>query len=249
MLRKNFALFALFVLSLVTLASCAFKAAPAETTAFLDGPQELDKDSERYPFHEVWISESYLKRRAHYDKLILKPVNLEFLFKTEDWKHVEVFSNDDIKEEATKLGGYLLEAFNRAFDSEENTRYRLVDVPDSKTLALEVAIVELVPTDVVRNAAGNVIGFLVPGGGLVSAGSGGVIATEGIMTDALTGEVLAKFKDRESAKIRPVDVAGLSAFSFARETIDDWAYQSMKLFNTPVNKNVSDSSAVTLAPW
>ena len=238
-----------FVFVVLTLTSCAFKAEPAPATQFLAGPEKLEQHRERYPFHEIWVSDEYKENKSQYTKFMIRDVDLDHLMTTGDWKHINVYSEDEMKVKAKELAEYMKESFPEAFSDDYNTMMEYVEKPDENTLVLDVAIVELVPTDVVRNAAGNVVGFFVPGGGLVSAGAGGSIATEGKMYDGETGELLAKFKDRESAKIRPVDLEGLSPFAFAREAIDDWADQTMRLLNTPMEEKVSDVSAVSLAPW
>ena len=103
--------------------------------------------------------------------------------------------------------------------------------------------------DVVRNAAGTVVGMLVPGGGLVSTGAGGSIAIEGRFVAYDTGEALAKFKDREKPKITPVDLGGLTPFQHAKTSIDDWSEQIREIVSHPRGTPVADSSPFTLSPW
>lgn len=234
---------------LLCLSGCLFKADPIPATPFLAGPEKLELHRERFPFHEVWISPEYVKERNRFDSIVVPPVHLEFLLTTGDWEHIKVLSDEQIREEAQELGDYLHESFREAFLSAENNRIALVEEPGFNTLLLEIAIVELIPTDVARSAAGDVVGFLVPGGGLVAAGAGGSIAVEAKLRDARTGKLLGKFKDHEQAKIRPIDLEGLTPYGFAEEAIDEWAYQTMLLFNTPPTQQIEDSSAVSLSPW
>ena len=202
----------------------------------------------RYPFHRVWISKKLLSNREHYTKLVLPPVSLGYLLTTSDDTHIKILSEKQVKKDAEKLARYFNKAFVREF-SKPDSRVVIVAEPDENSFILEVAIVELVPTDLVRNVAGNIAGALFPGGSLLSVGAGGVIAVEGKLRDAKTRDILAEFQDREMAKLRPVDIQGLTAYGFAREAIDDWAAQSRELLNTPVSQKVADSSGIDVVPW
>lgn len=239
---RSFVCTLLFVSFLLT--GCSYmKAGPAADSGFLRSPELMKKD-DRIPFHAVW-------EKAHidgdyYDSLFVAPVNTRYLSTISDWSHIQVLSRDEILEEANELASYFRQQLK---DHLRNKKAVVVERPRAGTVTLEIAIVELVPTDVVRNATSKVVGIFVPGSGLVSTGAGGSIAIEGRYVDFETGEILARFKDREKAKIAPVDLAGLTAFRHARSSIDDWVEQTTEIILSPKGTAVSDSSPFTFSPW
>ena len=231
----------------ITLLFCtgcsALKASPAPDSGFIDNPELLTEEKD-LPYHGVWRKKDI--DRDDYDTLHVAPVNIEYLEKTSDWSIIKALSREEILQEAEELAVYFREQLQ---DELKEAEVDLVAEPDDRSVVLEVAIVELVPTNVVRSAAGNVAGIFVPGGGILSAGTGGSIAIEGKYFEAQSGEELALFKDREQAKIAPLDLAGLTAFQHARNSIDDWIEQIVKIITSPRGTPVRDSSPFRLSPW
>lgn len=239
--------FGFLMLSLVVVCSCsAFKASPAKDSGFLATPERLAKD-ERFPFHAWWVKPGAAKSSG--GKLYVAPIDTSYLNKVSDWSHIEVLTEDEIIAEARKLGNHFRKRMVEQFQEKEDGRFKIVSTKEESDGVLEVAIVELVPTDVVRNATGKVLGFLVPGGGLVSSGAAGTIAIEGRFIDMKKNEVVAEFKDRETGKYALVDLAGLTAFRQAEQAVEDWASQIVEILHSPKGATVADSSPFTLLPW
>ena len=218
----------------------------APDSGFLEGPEKM---REGEAISARWSSDYYRQHKSEYKKIYVAPVSTAYLEKTGDWKHIQVSSEVEIKQDAREMADYMEEQFKKAIREGKAEKFSLADRPGPNTITMELAIVELVPTDVARNAAGQVVGFFVPGGGLVSAGAGGSIAMEGRTKDSQSGQMLSMVKDRRVDKIAPIDVAGLTPYRNAKKNIDDWVDGFVDSFNTPVDEKVHINSGVTLSPW
>jgi len=124
----------------------------------------------------------------------------------------------------------------------------------SKTLILELAVTELVPSKAVLGVLGiaafavtPVVG--VPVGAAAAMANDGWIAVEGRVRDGATQRVVAMFADREKAKTRILDLQAVTWYGHAYEIIEDWSGQLVQLANTPKDVQVEDSAAFTLMPW
>lgn len=126
--------------------------------------------------------------------------------------------------------------------------FQLVEDNSAATSTLELAIVEVRPTDVARNVMGVALGAIVPGGGLVSARSSGSIAIEGIVRENQSHVPLLIFADRERGRTAPFSFNDFTLYSHARAAIDDWAEQIAEVLTAPSGTRIADSSAVTLLP-
>ena len=113
---------------------------------------------------------------------------------------------------------------------------------------IELALVQVSSTDVVRNVLGTALGAVMPGGGLIAIRSSGSTAIEGVVRDGATSEPLFIFADRERGKTSPFSFNDFTRYSHARAAMDDWAEQIVKACELPVGAPLSDSSAITLLP-
>ncbi|MEZ4753363.1 MAG: DUF3313 family protein [Bdellovibrionota bacterium] len=130
-------------------------------------------------------------------------------------------------------------------DAYPNRTFQLTEEPGSDTFVLELAIADVEPTNPVLNATSTVLGFVVPGGGLLSHVHSGSIAIEGIIRDGATGDILVEFKDRESDKNSAFSVKDYQRYGHAREAIEDWSDQLAEIFSTPLDHTVEDSVPFT----
>jgi hypothetical protein len=219
--------------------------APADS-GFLEHPGKMA--TAKY-ISARWVSEKYIAKKDDYTKIIVRPIITEYLIKTSDWKHIKVKSEDRIRLDAKELAKSMEDQLREGFQSGKAKKLTLVDSPDANTLVLEIALVELVPTDVVRTAAGDVAGFFVPGGGLASTGAGGSIAVEVRMRDAQTKEILAMAKDRRVDKISALDLINLTPYGHAKRNIEDWVEALIDWFNIPPEEEVELASRLTLVAW
>jgi hypothetical protein len=236
----------LFAVSLFVSGCTLLKASPAADSGFLSSPERLQRN-ERFPFHAWWVKPGVVKGKG--GKIHVAPVDTEYLAKVSDWSHLQVLEEQEIIHKAQELGNYFRERLGEEFRRREQGRFQLAQTQEESEGVLELAITELVPTDFARNAAGSVLGFFVPGGGIVSTGSAGSIAIEGRFRETRSGEVLAEFKDRETGRIAPVSFAGLTPFRHSQQAIEDWAEQIVEILESPDGAEVADSSPFTLLPW
>jgi hypothetical protein len=246
-------------LSLILAVGCALadsmlKAGPAPNSAFLNEnePDRLAEHRERFPFNRAWVEEGF--RIDDYDSVVVAPVNTDYARDRSTWARMNVreFSvDDDLAEIGEEFQKDVIDAFH---DAPEN-RLAVVDAPgNAKTLVLELAITELVPSKaflatigLASWAAPLVIG--IPVGTAAAFAQTGWMAFEGRVRAAKDGRVVIMFADREQAKTRVIDAKALTWYSHARESMGDWAHQLVELANTPRGFEVEDSSSFELLPW
>jgi hypothetical protein len=238
---------AVCLLLLALLSGCShLKAEPAEDAGFLESPERMATAEH---INARWVSEEYVAGKAGYTRIVVRPVSIDYLKKTADWTHVEILSEEQIRKDARELADYMEAELKAAFRRGDARALTLTDSSGPGTLLVEIAIVELVPTDVVSNAAGHVAGHLVPGGSAVSAFAAGSIAVEVRIRDSETSEVLGMAKDRRVDKISAVNVAGLTPYRHAIENIDDWVEALVAWFNLPPEEEVEVAHPITLLAW
>ena len=77
----------------------------------------------------------------------------------------------------------------------------------------------------------------------------GYVAIEGRVRDGETGEIVVMFADRETAKMRILDIQSLHWYGHAFEIFDEWAAQLVEVANRPLEPGIADSAVFTLYPW
>ena len=225
----------------------ALKAAPAADSGFLPEPARLTRDLSNYPYNRAWEAPE-LVSTGEPIALYIAPVNLSRL-KSNSWYYRNKGeAAEAIRKDAEKIARYLETAFRSRLAKEQSGRFHLTDSEPADGAVLEIAIVELTPTDVGRNLLGDVASAFVPGAGLLSLGDRGAIAIEGVVRRTADGKELFMFADREKGKMAPLNLNDFGFFSNARVAIDDWAKQFAKLGGTFGPVHVADTSAVTLWP-
>jgi len=233
------------------LAGCQnMKAESAPASGFLQEPQKMTEQRQRFPFHSAWVKPG--TDRADYATVYFAPVNTAYLMANSGWDDVNTESAAEVRQRARELAIFMERTFRAAVRNNADVPLVLVDAPRAGTLSVEMAIVELVPS---KRALG-ALGLLGPLGkvpALLSVGSKvagkGSIAVEARVRDGGTGEVIAQFADREEAKTAPIDVQAVSLYGFAEGIIEDWADQFIELVTTPVSHQVEDSPPLRLSPW
>lgn len=146
-----------------------------------------------------------------------------------------------------KLAEYARSKLEKAF-SKRQQNFRVVTERPAHGRVVELSVVELTGTEVVRNVLGTVAGALVPGGSLFAARSSGTIGVEGVVREADTGKPLFVFSDRERGKTAPFSFNDFRQLSHARAAIDDWSEQLVASCSAAPGSRIADSSPVTLIP-
>ena len=127
--------------------------------------------------------------------------------------------------------------------------HEVVNSPKHRTMILEMALVELVPTKAFMRSVMDVFGLLIPGAQVLGLTGSGSVAIEGRIRDADTGEVIFKFADRQQDKTAIISAQDFTWHGHAKEIIDDWAKEFVELYDTPSSHMVAMSSHFTLKPW
>ena len=220
---------------------------PAPDAGFIQDPERETKRAD-LPFQKVWV-ESGVDLK-HYRELIVAPVNTQHMLKM-DWLHKMSSAewlggvNADIKE----LARYFRDQVVKDFQQDPNHRFQVIDEAGQRrqpTLRLELALVEIDPSEPVLHA----LGWLEPGGGTAA----GIInqrraAFEARLRDMQTAEVIATFADRDMQDVGPLDLTRLTWYGPAKGIMDRWAHQFVQVANRKPGEIVTDSVPFTLRPF
>ena len=227
------------------------KTAPAPDAGFLEGPEKMAPQTERFPFDRAWVKPDVQKE--NYDYMVIAPVNTEYLMENTGWKAANP-GNIELENSARELALYTEEQFREAFEKDERLGLQLTSQPGPRTIVLELAIVELVPSKAAFGALRLAAPFMGPAGIAVGAGSAAAggrpsVAIEGRVKDGTTGETLFMFADRQEAQMRVIDLKAVSWWGHGKEIIRYWAEECVELAKTPKDYQVKDRSSFTLKPW
>lgn len=224
--------------------SSGLKAKTLPTSAFLDKGAALRPHRARAPFNGYWESPKFEAVRGNYRGINISPVITQYL-RAVDRPLVTVMEGPKAKDRpVAQTAEIVRNEFGAAFRNAPGGRYQLVGGKGTGVLVLELALVEMNPTNVV----GNMVRYGAPGGSAVAPATKGNCALEGKLRDSMTGEVLMEFADNEQDKFSVVSLRDLSSYGHARTAIKDWARQFAELMRTPATHKVEDSSTVTLNP-
>ncbi len=225
-------------LAVITAAMCILtgcKAGPAPPAGFIQNHQIMTEDG-KSPFHRVWYDPN--ANWDYYTQIFVAPVNKDYLIKAHWWESMTFAVNR--QKDSQQIADYMWTKVCGAFDSDPDKRFEPTYTRGPRTLVLEMALVQLVPTKVWLNAVGMVFAVTV---------DHGTVAMEARIRDGATGKVIATLADREHGKSSLVSVANLTWYSHAKYIIDDWAEQMVEAIKTGGSEYVKDSPAFTLQPW
>lgn len=113
-------------------------------------------------------------------------------------------------------------------------------------LSLELALIEIDPSQPVLQAAG----WLVPGGTVAA----GVVnqrraVFEGRLRDLQRGVVVTTFADRNIQDVGPIDMTRYTWYGLARTIMDNWANLFVQVANRNPGQVITDPVAFTLRPF
>ena len=232
-------------LSLMITGCAALKAAPSTGAGFVPMAQMAPRAD--LPFQKVWFKAGVDFTR--YKSIYIAPVNTGFLMQSNWWQ--QNFRQGQMQEDLALMAQYMRDEFKTAFANDPLHRFRVVEAPEADSLTFELALTELVPS----NVALSVLEYAPYGGGTAvrimerATGAESTVAFEAKMKDSATGEVLAMFADRQVKKIRIIDFKAFTWYAHGREIIREWAEQFVNLANRRPGEVIEGSSAFTLIPW
>jgi hypothetical protein len=231
--------------SLMVSGCAALKAAPSTGAGFV--PVEQMAPREDLPFQKVWFKKDVDFKR--YKSIYIPPVNTKYLLESNWWQ--QNFRQGQMQEDLAMMAQYMRDEFKTAFANDPSRRYQVVESPQKDSLTLELALTELVPS----NVALSVLEYAPYGGGTAvrimerATGAESTVAFEAKMKDASTGDVLAMFADRQVKKIRIIDFKAFTWYAHGREIIREWAEQFVKLANQKPGEVIEGTPSFTLKPW
>jgi hypothetical protein len=234
-MKTNSLIIYLTVLIVVMVILVGCKATPAPPAGFIQN-HEIMVEDQKSPFHRVWYDRD--ADWEGYTQILVAAVNTDYLPKADWWEGITLAV--DRQKDSQQIANYMQTKVAEAFESDPNERFHLVDSTGPRTLVLEMALVQLVPTKVWLNAAGMIFAVTI---------DHGTVAMEARVCDGATGNVIATFADREHGKSSLVSVANLMWYSHAEHIIDDWAAQMVQVIKTSGTEHIEDSPAFTLQPW
>ncbi len=233
--------------------SMGCKAKPAPDSGFLE-KADLMSEVKRAPFDRSYWDPQYDPNK--YTELLVAPVNMNYVMAQNLWEKANFANlNPGVKDDLKNVGEYVQVSFVTAAEKDPKKHFKTVSAAGPKTLILETAVVQLVPSKAALNAVGYVFweatAATVAGQTATqSEDSGkGVIAIEGRLRDGATGKVVAMFADRERPKEAIINFKALTWWEPVKSVIDDWSSQFVELSNVPKDKVVQRSSPFGLLIW
>ena len=225
--------------------SSGLKAKTVPASAFLANAGQMRPHRERAPFNGVWVSPKFEAVRGNYRGIYIAPVTTQYL-RAVNRPLVTVMEGPKAKDRpAAQTAEILRNEFLAAFRNAPGGRYAVAQGKGARVLTLELALVEMNPTNVV----GNAVKYGAPGGAAMAPVTKGNIAIEGKLRDSNSGEVLFAFADNEQDKFGLISLRDFSSYGHARSAIKDWAKQFAELLRTPASHKVEDSSTISLNPF
>ena len=218
------------------------KADPAAPSPFVEHPKALAHDTQ-VPFNKIYRNPSpqAWARARGFNKIVIMPVNIRY------FQGSKGATTQEQLQRARVMAEYMHTSLEKSFAKE--SKYQVVSHPGRKTLVLEVALVQLYPTNVPINVVATGAGAVVPGATFVgSIFSRGHLAMEGKLRNGENGELLEEFTDREHDKGSLFSFRDFSAYAHSRRAADDWAKELAELSRTPRGQKVHGALGFTLNP-
>jgi hypothetical protein len=229
----------------------------APPTAFTSdsNPELAAHNDGTTPFQRTYWDRNYDSKA--YDELLVAPVNTNYLAAQNFWEKANIANAvpGKAQQDIADIAEYTRQSFIRAAANDPNHRFKVVSEAGPKTLILEVALVQLVPSKVALNAIGYVtwVASAVSYGGSVAGDSQdtgkGVVAIEGRVRDGATGKIIGMFADRERPPAAIVDVKSLNWWAPAKAIIDNWSKQLIEVANRPAGGVTKESKSFELLVW
>ncbi len=232
-------------LSMLLSGCAALKASPSVGAGFVPVAQMAPQAD--LPFQKVWFKPDADFKR--YKSLYIAKVHTGYLLTSNWWQ--QNFRQGQMKEDLATMSQFMQEEFKTAFRNDPYRRYQVVDTPEKGSLTLELALTELVPS----NVALSVLEYAPYGGGTAvrvmerATGAESTVAFEARMKDSSTGDTLAMFADRQVKKIRIVDFKAFTWYAHDKDIIKEWADQFVKFANKQPGEVIEGSAAFTLLPF
>ena len=199
----------------------------------------------------AWVDKAYRGKsvKDHFSSVYVAPINTRYMAEQSWWQQQTGVRKAELASDTQSLANRMRKQFQQSITNYPGDNIPLASGPGQGVLVVELALVELVPSNAYWNAGATAAGFVIPGAGLLSAAGAGSIAIEGRLRDGGTSKMIATFKDRRKDKVAPVNIGSYTWYHGAEGNITDWAAEFAELINTPPSHVVKRPSPVTLMPW
>jgi hypothetical protein len=237
-------------LAAASLTSCElFHAKPAADSGFNRSSSRVSTRAEF--LHQTWVANDYRGKpiKERFNSVYFAPVNTRFMSKQSWWQQQTGVRKAELASDTDALAKRMRDEFKKAAANYPGKSLSVANAPGKGVLIIELALVELVPSNAYWNAGATAAGFVVPGAGLLSAAGRGSIAIEGRAKDGSNDRVIATFKDRREDKVAAVNIASYTWYHGAEGNIADWAEDFAELLNTPPGHVIKRPSPVTMVAW
>lgn len=224
--------------------SHGLKAKTVALSGFIENPGAMKAHRERAPFNLTWESPRFEGKRGQYSAIYIPAVRTDYL-RAVDRPLVTALEGPKAKDRPVGATAGLLRTAFIAGLKAPGSRFAVANGKGPRVLTLELALIEMNPTNVVGNAAR----YGAPGGSVLAPATKGNIAIEGKVRDSVSGELLYEFADNEQDKFAVVTLRDMSSYGHARVAIKEWGKQFAEIVGTPGSHKVEDSSPVTINPF
>lgn len=228
------------------------KADPAPDSGFIKDPAVMSPWEERAAFvQRIWFKDQkqHYATRDRFRKIRFLPTRTDFLQDAGWWDQINAAGQKEYREDTIEMAKFADDTLRQVFQDDPTKRFVVSETTDSRTVVYEFAIVELRPTKAVVNAAGTVLGALVPGGGIVKSTAKGSIAVEVSARDGSNNELLLTWADREIDRSSPFSFRDFTAYGHAKRTIRRWAEDLLEAWTTPDTHLIEGPSPITVDPF
>ncbi len=226
------------------------KAKPSEEPSdFVGDDHEFDETHEMYPFHRIWLDESW--NDPEIKTLVVAPVNVDNVKKATWWTKANL-KGHNLEEVLQKLAVWTQEKFQEKFRKDKEHRFEVVDTPQDDSYIVELALVEVVPNKASLGALGlaaTVVAAPLGAGIAAKETAKGKVAIEGRWRRASDDFIVAEFTDREHGKFGPINLRRATWYGHAHGIIGEWAEQWVEIANSGERKKIKDTRTWTLMPW
>jgi len=225
---------------------------PASDAGFIAGSHFTNTPRRAQFLQRAWISPRLenIPFQQQYDAIYIARVNTSYLQKQSWWQSQNGRGAlHQLETDTEALATHLRRQLSSEIVHYPGNHYRIAAVPGPRTLVIELAIVELVPSKAFWNTGAAAAGFVVPGAAALSTLGAGSIAIEGRLRDGGTGEVIAMFADRRQDQVAPINLRGMTWYGGSKKNIDAWAREGAEFLNLPPGQIIHRKSRLTLKPW
>lgn len=220
--------FSLVILPALFLFTAGCRSEPAEKQVYI--PEDVVSKMKPVgddEFKLVWTDDSEIKK---YDKVKVNVFFNHDQLNTSGWERSNsVYLFYSPEEKQVDIIKYMSQSFDKSFAGSKC--FKKVEQADSKTMILNLSIVQIVPNKPVVGAFRN-LSTLTPIGAIVipvkmgmssySSSSGGAIAVEGMLTDS-KGKILGAFADRAKAPTSLFSFYSFTPYANIENIIDTWS--------------------------